>query len=68
VNFQELVIENPCGFDGVRSGSPHQLPVHRPMADHFIKPWVGKYRLGTIDWLPTGLQGSNKQHECQTHA
>ena len=51
MNFQELVLENPFGLDGVRSGSTDQLPVHRPMANHFIKQWVGKYRLGTIDWL-----------------
>src|SRR5882724_3333766 len=37
VNFQELVIENPFGLYGVRSGLTHQLPVHRPMANHFIK-------------------------------
>jgi hypothetical protein len=51
VNFQELVVENPLGLDGVRSGLTHQLPVHRAMANHFIEQWVGKYRPGTIDWL-----------------
>jgi hypothetical protein len=39
------------------------------MADRFIEQWVGKYRLGSIDWLLAGLQGwKNKQHDCQTHA
>src|SRR5258705_6367681 len=37
VNFQEPVIENSFGLDGVRSGLTHQLAVHRPMASHFIK-------------------------------
>jgi hypothetical protein len=63
------MIENPFGLDGVRSGLTHQLPVHGPMVNHFIKQWVGKYRLSTIDWLLTGLQTSKReQHRCQTHA
>jgi hypothetical protein len=69
VNFQELVVENPFCLNGVHSGPAHQRPVHRPMTNHFIKQRVGKYRVGTIDWLLTGLQTSNdEQHKCQTHA
>jgi hypothetical protein len=69
VNSKELVVENPFGLNGVHSGLTHQLAVHRPMANHFIKQRVGKYRVGTIDWLLTGLQTwKNEQHKCQTHA
>jgi hypothetical protein len=32
------------------------------MVPLLIKQWVGKYRLGTIDWLLTGLQGWKNEH------
>jgi hypothetical protein len=51
VNFQELVVENPFGLDGVRSGLDPSASRSSSNANHFIKRWVGKYRLGTIDWL-----------------
>jgi len=69
VNTKELVVENPFGLNGVHRGSTHQRPVHLPMTNHFIKQRVGKYRVGTIDWLLTGLQTwKNEQRKCQTHA
>jgi hypothetical protein len=64
VNFQELMVEKPFGLDDVRSGLTHQLPVHRPMANHVIKQWVGKYRLGAIDWLLNRIARLEEQTTC----